>query len=284
MIDGEESRIETIESLDDPRLDPFRSLKTTNQTRDDDSFVVEGALLVERLLGSRFETSCVLTHPDWFAEPPFSIPSSVPTLVLSRPLMTQLVGFSFHQGILACGRRSSWPSLAEIIEADHSEFRTIVICPSIDNPENLGSIARTADALGVSAIVVGRESPDPLSRRVTRVSMGASLKLPILEFDNVHTALDELALHGFEFVATLPGHGHTELLKFRRPKRVRLLLGREREGLAEEFERRAQHTVTISMIPGADSLNVAVASGVFLYWLRQSAVEAGANSPLPEIR
>jgi tRNA G18 (ribose-2'-O)-methylase SpoU len=48
------------------------------------------------------------------------------------------------------------------------------------------------------------------------------------------------------------------------------LLGREREGLAEEFIRRANHRVTISMIPGADSLNVSVAAGIFLYHFSRS--------------
>jgi len=270
VSDGSRRRSVAIESLDDPRLDPFRSLKTSNATRDDGLFVIEGALLVERLLNSRFETVSILTHPGWFAEPKFELPPDAPVMVLPRPLMTELVGFSFHQGILATGRREPWPGLREIVEKVSGEEKTVMISPSIDNPENLGSIARTADALGVAAIVVGRESPDPLSRRVTRVSMGATLRLPVLEFADVHEALDELAAQGFEFVATLAGQGHVELLKFRRPKRVGLLLGREREGLAPEFEARAEHKVTISMTPGADSLNVGVAAGVFLYCLRQN--------------
>lgn len=260
-----------VESIEDARLDPFRSLKTSNATRDDDLFVVEGALLVERLLASRFETVSILTHAGWFDEPKFEIPPEAPVMTLPRPAMTELVGFSFHQGILACGRRKPWPGLKEIVEAGNDAAKTIVICPSIDNPENLGSIARTADALGVAAIVVGRESPDPLSRRVTRVSMGATLRLPVVEFADVHEAMDELASQGFEFVATVLGEGHVELLDFRAPKRVGLLLGREREGLAVEFEARANHTLTISMTPGADSLNVGVAAGVFLYWLKQGS-------------
>ena len=157
MTDFESWNVVALESLEDSRLEPYRSLKTSNATRDDDLFVVEGALLVERLLASRFETVSILTHPGWFEAPKFEISANAPVMTLLRPAMTELVGFSFHQGILACGRRKPWPALAEIV-ACHSERRmTVVICPSIDNPENLGSIARTADALGVSAIVVGRE-------------------------------------------------------------------------------------------------------------------------------
>lgn len=260
-----QSGVVEITDINDSRLDIFRSMKLTNQTRDLNHFVVEGALLVERLLQSRFETACILTHRRRLEEPDFAIPSHVPKYIVPKSFMTDLVGFSFHQGILACGERKAWPSLAELLP--DPKMKTIVICPAIDNPENLGSISRTAEALGVGAIIVGKESPDPLSRRLTRVSMGATLKLPILKYENVHDALDELKSDGFQFVATLPGHDCIELDQFGRPEKSALLLGREREGLADDFIARADHRVTISMIPGADSLNVSVAAGIFLYHL-----------------
>ena len=211
-----------------------------------------------------------MTHPDWIKNPRFPIPENVKIYCTSRQMMTELVGFSFHQGIMACGRRAEWPILGELLKDPSRDLNTIVICPAIDNPENLGSIARTAEALGVGAIIVGTASPDPLSRRLTRVSMGATLKLPVLKYENPHEALDELKHQGFEFVATLADHGCTELFSFRRPEKVGLLLGREREGLAPEFAERAHHRVTISMVPGADSLNVSVAAGIFLYHFSQS--------------
>lgn len=262
--DFNSSVIELTDILD-PRLDIFRSMKQTNSTRDTPYFVVEGSLLVERLLQSRFETACILTHREKLDSSPFPIPPEVPRYLVPRHFMTELVGFSFHQGILACGIRKPWPSLTDLLNT--TEMETVVVCPAIDNPENLGSIARTAEALGVGNIIVGNESPDPLSRRLTRVSMGATLKLPIMKFNNVHEALDELQSAGFEFAATLPGQDCIELERFARPDKCALLLGREREGLAEDFIRRAHHRVTISMIPGADSLNVSVAAGIFLYHL-----------------
>jgi tRNA G18 (ribose-2'-O)-methylase SpoU len=259
-----------IDDIEDPRLDIYRSLKATNTTRDLNLFVVEGSLLVERLLQSRYETEFLLTHPDWIKNPRFPIPENVKIYCTSRQMMTELVGFSFHQGIMACGRRAEWPTLGELLKDPSRDLNTIVICPAIDNPENLGSIARTAEALGVGAIIVGTASPDPLSRRLTRVSMGATLKLPVLKYENPHEALDELKQQGFEFVATLADHGCTELFSFLRPEKVGLLLGREREGLDPEFAERADHRVTISMVPGADSLNVSIAAGIFLYHFSQS--------------
>lgn len=259
-----------IDDINDFRLDIFRAMKKNNQTRNLDHFVVEGSLLVQRLIQSRFPTVCILTHRDKLQDRNLDIPSDIPIYLVPKPFMTELVGFSFHQGILACGQRQPWPGLSDLLSL--KQMKTVVVCPAIDNPENLGSIARTSEALGVCAIVVGKESPDPLSRRLTRVSMGATLKLPILKYDNVHEALELLKYNQFEFVATLPGQDCTELENYQRAERVALLLGREREGLSEDFIARADQRVSISMIPGADSLNVSVAAGIFLYHLSRSVI------------
>lgn len=91
-----------ISDLDDPRLAVYRSLKLTNLTRRLGQFVVEGEKLVERLLASRFPAVSILVtdrHEPTFAT---RVPEPVPTYVVPRTLVDQLVGFPFHRGVLAC--------------------------------------------------------------------------------------------------------------------------------------------------------------------------------------
>ena len=167
-----------ITDLNDPRIAIYRSLKATNQTRRLGQFVVEGEKLVERLLASRFPTVSVLVTDRHEPRLAAQLPDDIPTYVVPHELVDSIVGFPFHRGVLACaetrpGRRSRRSSTAR------GPRLTLVICPRLSNPENLGAIARISDVFGVDAILAGPSCPDPFSRRVLRVSMGSILRVPL---------------------------------------------------------------------------------------------------------
>ena len=79
-----------------------------------------------------------------------------------------------------------------------------MVCPGLDKPDNLGSILRIGDAFGVDAVLVGPSCPEPLSRRVIRVSMGAALRLPVFVEADLRRLVDRLrADHDFALVAAV---------------------------------------------------------------------------------
>ncbi len=254
-----------ISDLDDPRIAPYRHLKATNATRGGSRFVVEGETLVDRLLASRFPVESVLTTARF--EPRFAskIPDDIPLFVVPDDQIGELVSFPFHRGILACGRRRDWPGLASTLAAPAGRT-TLVICPMLDKPDNLGAILRVGDAFGVDAVLVGDRSPDPLSRRVIRVSMGSALRLPVYTPTDLTETVDRLrADHAIEIIAAV-AHPDAEPLDLApRPDRLALLLGSEAFGLDTAWLARADRKVTIPMRPGVDSLNVAVAAGILLH-------------------
>jgi tRNA G18 (ribose-2'-O)-methylase SpoU len=149
-------RHEVVSNLDDPRLAVYRALKATNQTRDLGQFVVEGEKLVERLLASRFPTASVLvTDRRWPRLAP-EVPDDVPVYVVPFEQVHDIVGFPFHQGVLAAGVRLPRPDWRALWAGDDPGRRlTLVVCPRISNPENLGSIARLADAFGIDGLLTG---------------------------------------------------------------------------------------------------------------------------------
>ncbi|WP_422928512.1 TrmH family RNA methyltransferase [Singulisphaera sp. PoT] len=254
-----------IDDLADPRIAPYRNLKATNQTRGRDGFVVEGEKLVERLLESHFPAASILVSDRHEARISSWAPDDVPLLVVPHALVDVLVGFNFHQGVLACGIRRPWPSPGEIAGGS-AERRTFVACPQIDNPENLGAIIRLGDVFGVDAILVGGRCPDPFSRRVLRVSMGMALRLPVIESEDLAADLARLRSDfGFKLAATVVDTDARPLHAVRRPDRLALLLGCEGQGLGPEWVDLCDLRVTIPMRPGAESLNVAVAAGILLY-------------------
>jgi tRNA G18 (ribose-2'-O)-methylase SpoU len=254
-----------IEDLDDPRIALYRHLKATNRTRGSDQFVVEGEKLLDRLLASPFPIASALVTDRAEGRIAPKVSDDVPLYVVPHDHIDLLVGFNFHRGVLACGRRRPWPGLAEIV-ARAGRRATLVVCPTLDNPENLGAIVRIADVFGADAVLTGGRCPDPLSRRVLRVSMGTALGLPVIASANLARDVERLRSDwGFERVATVVDPGAEPIDEFRRSDRLALFLGRESEGLEPEWVAHCDRRVTIPMRPEAESLNVAVAAGIVLY-------------------
>lgn len=256
-----------IDDPDDPRMAVYRSLKATNATRGLGQFVVEGERLVDRLLASRFPTVSVLLCGRHEGRLATAIPDDVPVYVAPDTMVDAIVGFPFHRGVLGCGLRRTWPSPDELIAAgEPGRAMLLVICPKLSNPENLGTLARIGDVFGVDAILAGPECPDPLSRRVLRVSMGTALRLPVIVADRLENVASRLAeAHGFELVAAVADPAAESFDAAPRPRRLALVLGDEHEGIDTDWLSRCHRAVTIPMRTGASSLNVAVAAGILIH-------------------
>lgn len=281
-----------IDHLEDPRIAPFRHLKRTNETRDNEQFIVEGEKLLDRLLESRYPVASVLATERHAPRIEARLPSDTPLYIVAADMISLIVGFNFHRGVLASGIRRPGPDLAEIVSGKRSGsaanegLSTIVVCPTLNNPENLGTIIRIGDVFGVDAVLVGGSCPDPLSRRVLRVSMGTSLQLPVIVRSDVEAELKRLHDEwGYESFATVVDPGAEPFDSIPRPKKLALVMGSESEGLAPHWIHLCHRQVTIPMRPGAESLNVAVAAGVFLYHFSRSLGTSpgppGPSVPVP---
>jgi tRNA G18 (ribose-2'-O)-methylase SpoU len=260
-----------IDDLDDPRIGVYRQLKATNLTRGDDRFVVEGEKLLDRLLDSPFPLASVLATDRNADRIAAKVPADVPLYVVGQATISALVGFNFHQGVLASGQRRPWPGFDEIVERAGPRL-TLIVCPKLDNPENLGAIVRIADVFGVAAVVVGERCPDPLSRRVLRVSMGTALRLPVIASADLPRDLIRLRERwGVSLFATVTDPIAEPLTDVRRPDRLAILFGSEANGLDPASTARCDRVLTIPMRPGAESLNVAVAAGIVVHQLMQES-------------
>ena len=276
-----------IESLEDPRVAAYHDLKTKRLVRDGNLFIAEGTKLVERLLASDYRTESVLIAERREAEWVAKVPVDVPLYVIPQQLGEQLTGFNFHVGVLACGLRKRSPSLDEVLagkgdtetrgwgerglqsvgpDGGDASRLTIVICPNCDNPENLGAIIRIGAAFGIDALLLGRGCCDPFSRRVLRVSMGAALRLPILESPDLERDVRRLRDEWqVELIATVLDNTAEPLAQATKPIRLGLLLGNEADGLDSRWQALCDRRLTIPMQEGTDSLNVGIAAGIFLH-------------------
>jgi tRNA G18 (ribose-2'-O)-methylase SpoU len=148
----------------------------------------------------------------------------------------------------------------------------LVICVDVCDPANLGGILRNAAAFGADAVLLNDRCTDPFSRRVLRASMGATLKLPVATVADIEQALRALGRdYGVELVAAVVGENAEPLRTADRPSRLGLVIGNEGQGLDSRVVDCCGRSLAIPMQPDTDSLNAAVASGVFLHHFVHSA-------------
>jgi tRNA G18 (ribose-2'-O)-methylase SpoU len=262
--------LQQIASPEDHRVQAFMAMKERELARQGGRFIAEGEHLVRRLLASRYVTESVLLTERRAEEMAKVIPDGIPVYVTSTELMTRIIGFKFHSGVLACGLRGQRRTLEEVLPAESQEGMQpslrIVICEDINNNENLGSIIRVAAGFGVDAILLGERCTDPFFRRCVRVSMGTIFQLPLVQSENLLADLAKLRDRWkVQLAATVLG-ADGELLATSSPApRMGILFGGEAQGLTNEAIAACNRRITIPMKLGTDSLNVAVAAGIFLY-------------------
>jgi len=251
--------------LTDPRLDPFRDLKQRGGQRSG-IFVAEGEKLVVRLLASGLAVETIACTSALHARLASQISDATTVLLLESHEISQLIGFQFHRGVLALGRVPPVPALTDLLKRIPSGEPALAIgCPELRDPTNLGTIARTALALGAKLLLVGTDGVDPWSRRVLRTSMGAIFQLPVVETNDWPEVFRQLHEAGFETIATVLDAAAESLRESRFGPRRALFLGTEDPGLSEEIARSCRRRVTLPMAHGVDSLNVTVAAGIVMY-------------------
>jgi tRNA G18 (ribose-2'-O)-methylase SpoU len=259
-----------IVDLNDSRLDPFRDLKKSNQNRDANTFIAEGGKLLDRMIDVGWPIVAVLLTPAHEERYRRKILAETPIHLADKPLIEELIGFNFHRGILACGRRPDFPDWTSLIPAIPNPNISILLV-DIHDPENVGNIIRTATALGIRSIFLTPKCADPFSRRVLRTSMGGVLLTPLAIIANPAEMIARCRHDcGIQTWGTVLDERAVSLEEATPSARTLIVVGNEGDGLPADCIEACHHHVTIPMAAHADSLNVAVATGIILYHFTQS--------------
>ena len=258
-----------ITDPDDPRVGDYRALTDAALRKRYEHqagvFVAEGPNVVLRLLESRYPLrSVLLTTPRVATFTPHLADVDAPVYVVDLDVMTQLVRFPLHQGVVAVGGRLPRPEPVEVL----SGADRVVVLESMNDHENMGAIFRTARGLGADAVLLGPQSADPLYRRCVRVSMGHVLHVPFTTMDAPPEGLAPLRAAGFRLVALTPDLAARPLDDVPRDGPLALLVGAEGPGLSPAALTAADVRARIPMAADVDSLNVAAATAIALHALR----------------
>lgn len=251
-----------IEDPADPRLADYADLTDVaarQQREGQEFFIAEGPVAIERLLRSDHHLRSVLVSTRKYERlAPLLDGRPEPVYVAATEVLKATVGFDIHRGAVASADRKPPPSLEALLPT----VRRIAVLEGLNDPENLGAIARSARAFGIDALVLDPTCIDPYYRRTVRVSMGEILFLPVTRVTNWRAGLDMIRQNGFETWALTPRREAADLWTQTVPDRLALLLGAEGPGLSRIALDAATTEVRIPIASDVDSLNVAAAAAV----------------------
>ncbi len=247
------------------QLKLWRSLLRSKGRRETGLFLVEGPRAVGELLGADITVQAIAHE----APPPGgTVPlvkafreADVPCHGLSARDLRSLCGTETPQGILAVAAIPAW-SWEDLGSGD------LLVLDGVQDPGNVGTLVRAAEALGLTGLVALPGTADPWGPKATRSAAGSNLRLPILASD-WSAASEAIRRFGHEvWAADVRAGGTTWPPDLPRP--VALVLGSEGAGISEEILREVDRRVAIPLEPPVESLNVGVAGALLMNRLRES--------------
>jgi TrmH family RNA methyltransferase len=251
-----------ITSIENPRVKEVLRLRRSGQRRRTGLFVAEGCREVERAAASGLVFRAVYVAPDLIGDWRDNGATRVRATEVSAKVLAHMSYRAEPEGVLA------------VVEAPRravpDDPTLLLVAVGIEKPGNLGAMARTADAAGADALLVGDGRADPWNPNAIRASTGAVFTLPIVEITR-----EELAELPVQKVAATLGAA-TDHAAANLTKPTAIMIGAEDAGLPEDWRALADVEVEIRMRgTTADSLNAAAAAAILLFEaVRQRAAAA----------
>jgi len=231
--------------------------------------VLEGVRLVEEALAAGLEFKGALVSPDLARTTRGQslvadlASHAVAVEEVGARTFSQLAGTETPQGVLAVVAPRIW-TVADVSPAPGS---AVLVVDGVQDPGNLGTLIRTAHALGAAATVVLRGTADPMNAKALRGAMGATFRHPVVPLDDApfitwarQRGLTLWAMSSSRSVLARALDASTD-----REELIAVIVGNEGAGIRPQLNAVSAQRVAIPLARGAESLNVAVAAGILLY-------------------
>ena len=260
-------KLTKIYDINIQELEIYHQLRDT-AFRSDNSFIADSPKVVNTLLQEDMEVKSILATQEYYDEFEELISSkNIPKLYLcSKSEMQNIVGHKIHHNCMMHGIRPEQSRLEDLGEQ-------IIMLDAITSTQNVGSIARSAAALGIDSYMLPKEAPHPFNRRALRVSMGHASLLKTYIYDDIVRTIIDLKLAGYRVFAAEVSEGSTYLSNVITPKKWVLIMGHEGKGISQEVLELCDEVVTIEMQEGIKSLNVSVAASIIMYQFTRDSLK-----------
>ncbi|MFJ5956237.1 TrmH family RNA methyltransferase [Paenarthrobacter sp. NPDC092416] len=292
-----------LESADDPRVTDYTTLTDVHLRKlrepEEGMYIAESSRVLRRALAAGHQPRSFFLAEKWLEDldDVFQAYPDVPVFIGKAPLLEEITGFHLHRGAMAAMHRPAPVPLQTLLEGaqrvavledivDHTNVSgskvqgpdrshtpgrsRIAVLENLTDHTNVGAIFRSVAAIGVDAVLVSPQCADPLYRRSIRVSMGTVFQVPWTRIESWPDDLEVLKEAGYFVAGMSLGEGAITLddLVAQDHPHLALVFGTEGEGLRPETDQVLDARVTIPMMNGVDSLNVAASSAVAFYATR----------------
>jgi len=248
-----------IDDINNDDIKIYKELRE-NAFRSDNSFIADSPKVVNLLLESDLEIRSILATQEYYDEYLNLVErKKIPRCyVTTKEEMGKIVGHRIHHNCMMHGIRPAQTPLDELGDQ-------LIMLDNITSSENVGSIARSAAALGVKGYLLPKTSPHPFNRRALRVSMGYAAMLDITIYDTAKEMIFYLQDLGYKVYAAEVSPHASSLADLSVASKWVLLMGHEGRGIEEDILELCDEIVSIEMQKGVKSFNVGIAASIIMY-------------------
>lgn len=247
-----------LHSLQNPHVKAWKKLSTKKGRDQSGLFLIEGFHLLDEALKSEAEVQEIIVREG--TELPAHFYNDRVEITTVTDEIAQAIAETEHtQGVFAVCKQ-------ETKDFSSLQVHRILLIDSVQDPGNIGTMIRTADAAGMDAVILGKGSADPYNAKVLRSAQGSHFHLPIIKMD-LQPVINEMKNRDIAVYGTSleGGRPYTEI---RSGAPFALIMGNEGSGVKQEWLEQTEQNLFIPLFGKSESLNVAVATGVLLYHLR----------------
>ncbi len=169
-----------------------------------------------------------------------------------------------HQGIAAQISPYDYTELEDFLETVKDKTATVMILDGLEDPHNLGSIIRTADAIGVDGIIIPKRRSVTLNSTVVKASTGAIEYVPVMRVTNLAQTIDRLKEAGFWICGT-DAEKSVDYRRMAADMPLAVVIGSEGEGMSRLVKEKCDFLVHLPMVGHVNSLNASVAAALLMY-------------------
>lgn len=189
--------------------------------------------------------------------------AGIKTQIRDKVFLEQKAASAKHQGVVALVKDFVYSDLDELLQKlkDKALF---LMCDSIQDPQNLGAIIRSAVCFGVDAVIINKDQSVGVTPTVMKASAGALSHVPVVQATNLARTLEKLKEQGFWAYATSP-HAKQSLSEISPSPKMVVVIGNEGKGIRRLVDESCDFHVKIPMSEKFESLNAAQATTVMLY-------------------